>query len=91
MKNKESLRPTLPGSPIHRAGYVRRQEPQSKFPPIEPMRPPKDSPNVLLLPILLDDVGFAAPSTFCDVLPTPALDCIAAGLRDTNFHSTSLC
>ena len=43
-----------------------------------------------MLLILLDDVGFAAPSTFCGVLPTPAFDRIAAGLRDTDFHSTSL-
>jgi hypothetical protein len=40
---------------------------------------------------MTDDVGFAAPSTFGGVIPTPALDRIAnAGLRYTNFHSTSL-
>jgi arylsulfatase A-like enzyme len=40
---------------------------------------------------MTDDVGFAAPSTFGGVIPTPALDRIAnAGLRHTNFHSTSL-
>ena len=34
----------------------------------------------------------AAPSTFGGVIPTPALDKIAAmGLRYTNFHTTSLC
>jgi Sulfatase len=32
------------------------------------------------------------PSTFGGVIPTPALDRIAAnGLRYTNFHSTALC
>jgi arylsulfatase len=37
-------------------------------------------------------VGFAVPSTFGGVIPTPTLDRIAAnGLRYTNFHSTSLC
>ncbi len=52
--------------------------------------PPKGAPNILL--IMTDDVGFAAPSTFGGVIPTPALDRIAAdGLRYTNFHSTSLC
>jgi arylsulfatase len=52
--------------------------------------PPKDAPNILL--IMTDDVGFAAPSTFGGMIPTPALDRIAAnGLRYTNFHSTSLC
>jgi len=57
-----------------------------------PMRvvPPKGAPNVLL--ILTDDVGFAAPSTFGGVIPTPTLDRIAAnGLRYTNFHTTALC
>jgi arylsulfatase A-like enzyme len=52
--------------------------------------PPKGAPNVLL--IMTDDVGFGAPGTFGGVVPTPALDRIAnAGLRYTNFHSTSLC
>ena len=54
------------------------------------MVPPKGAPNILL--IMTDDVGFSAPSTFGGVIPTPALDRIAAdGLRYTNFHSTSLC
>ncbi|MGY4290243.1 arylsulfatase A-like enzyme [Bradyrhizobium sp. LM2.7] len=52
--------------------------------------PPKGAPNVLL--IMTDDQGFGAPSTFGGVIPTPAMDRIAkAGLRFTNFHSTSLC
>jgi hypothetical protein len=52
--------------------------------------PPKGAPNVLL--IMTDDSGFGAPSTFGGVVPTPVLDRIAAaGLRYTNFHSTSLC
>src|SRR5262249_55534794 len=52
--------------------------------------PPKDAPNVLL--VMTDDAGFGEPSTFGGVIPTPALDRIAkAGLRYTNFHSTSLC
>jgi len=52
--------------------------------------PPNGAPNILL--IMTDDVGFSAPSTFGGVIPTPALDRIAAdGLRYTNFHTTSLC
>jgi arylsulfatase A-like enzyme len=52
--------------------------------------PPKGAPNILL--IMTDDVGFAAPSTFGGVIPTPALDRIANnGLRYTAFHSTALC
>ncbi|MEI6265471.1 MAG: arylsulfatase [Sphingobacteriia bacterium] len=52
--------------------------------------PPKGAPNVLL--ILLDDVGFGAPSTFGGVVPTPALDRVAQhGVKYTNFHTTALC
>src|SRR5580704_15176242 len=52
--------------------------------------PPKSAPNVLL--IMTDDQGFGAPGTFGGVVPTPTMDRIAqAGLRYTNFHSTSLC
>ena len=52
--------------------------------------PPKGAPNILL--IMTDDAGFGVPSTFGGVIPTPALDRIAAnGLRYTNFHSTALC
>jgi arylsulfatase A-like enzyme len=52
--------------------------------------PPKGAPNILL--ILTDDVGFGAPSTFGGVIPTPALDRVAAsGLRYINFHTTALC
>jgi arylsulfatase A-like enzyme len=71
-------------------GQIELNAAQSK--PYWPARvvPPKGAPNILL--IMTDDVGFAAPSTFGGVIPTPALDRIAnAGLRYTNFHSTSLC
>jgi arylsulfatase len=52
--------------------------------------PPKGAPNILL--IMTDDVGYAAPSTFGGVIPTPTLDHIATlGLRYTDFHSTALC
>jgi arylsulfatase A-like enzyme len=52
--------------------------------------PPKGAPNVLL--IMTDDVGFAAPSTFGGVIPTPTMDRIAKmGLRYNKLHSTALC
>ena len=38
------------------------KDPDTKFPPIEPLRPPKGAPNVLI--VLRDDVGFAASSAF---------------------------
>jgi arylsulfatase len=52
--------------------------------------PPKGAPNVLL--IMTDDQGYGVTGTFGGVIPTPALDRIAAaGLRYTQFHSTALC
>ena len=80
----------LPPPPQQFGGQIELNAVQSK--PYWPARvvPPKGAPNILL--ILTDDVGFAAPSTFGGVIPTPALDRIAAnGLRYTNFHTTSLC
>lgn len=61
---------------------------QPAWPP--QVMPPEGAPNVLV--ILTDDVGFGAPSTFGGVIPTPALDRVAAaGLRYTQFHTTALC
>ena len=80
----------LPPPPQPFTGQIELNADQSR--PGWPMRvvPPKGAPNILL--IMTDDVGFAAPSTFGGVIPTPALDRIAAdGLRYSNFHSTSLC
>src|SRR2546425_8549907 len=53
-------------------GVIKENAAQSKawWPPR--VVPPKSAPNVLL--IMTDDVGFAAPSTFGGVIPTPALD-----------------
>lgn len=80
----------LPNPPSAFGGEINLNADQSK--PFWPPRivPPKGAPNVLL--IMTDDVGFGAPSTFGGVIPTPALDRIAAsGLRYTQFHSTALC
>lgn len=60
--------------------------------PVFPARAtaPKGAPNVLL--IMTDDVGFAASSVFGGLIPTPALDRLAAsGLRYNNFHTTAMC
>ncbi len=54
------------------------------------VRPPKSAPNVLL--IITDDAGFAVPSTFGGVIPTPTMDRIATeGLRYNRVFSTALC
>jgi hypothetical protein len=36
------------------------KDPDARFPPMRPLRPPAGAPNVLL--VLLDDVGFGASS-----------------------------
>ena len=80
----------LPPPPQPFKGEVQLNAAQST--PYWPSRvaPPKGAPNVLL--VLIDDEGYGAPSTFGGVIPTPELDKVAAaGLRYTNFHTTSLC
>jgi len=65
------------------------KSPDTKFPPIEQLRPPKGAPNVLL--ILIDDAGFGASSAFGGPCQTPTLDKLAAdGLRYTRFHTTAI-
>ena len=66
------------------------KDPDTSFPPIEPLHPPKGAPNVLI--VLLDDVGFGAAATFGGLIDTPTADRLAAGgLRYTRFHTTALC
>src|SRR6201997_1248522 len=80
----------LPPIPPKFGGVIKEKASEST--PWWPPRvvPPKGAPNVLV--IMTDDQGFGAPSTFGGVIPTPAMDRIAAaGLRYTNFHSTALC
>lgn len=49
-----------------------------------------DAPNVVL--VLLDDVGFAASSTFGGPAQTPTLEALAReGLRFNRFHTTGIC
>ncbi len=66
------------------------KDPESKFPRIEPLRPPVGAPNVLI--VLLDDVGFGASSAFGGPCHTPVAEKLAAeGLRYNRFHTTALC
>jgi arylsulfatase len=65
-------------------------DPDTAFPPIEPLRPPAGAPNVLI--ILIDDCGFGASSAFGGPVPTPSLERLAAnGIKYTRFHTTALC
>jgi arylsulfatase A-like enzyme len=66
------------------------KDPETAYPPIEPLRPPAGAPNVLV--VLLDDVGFGASSAFGGPCRTPTAERLAgAGLKFNRFHTTALC
>ncbi|MBV9323221.1 MAG: arylsulfatase, partial [Chloroflexi bacterium] len=66
------------------------KDPDTSFPPIEPLRPPSGAPNVLI--VLLDDVGFGASSAFGGPISAPTAERLASrGLKYTRFHTTALC
>ena len=66
------------------------KDPDTHFPPIEPMRPPEGAPNVLV--VLLDDVGFGASSAFGGPVHMPTAERLADnGLKYNRFHTTALC
>ena len=48
------------------------KDPDTAFPPIEPLLPPEGAPNVLM--VLLDDVGFGASSAFGGPVRTPTAE-----------------
>ncbi len=66
------------------------KDPETKFPPIRPLRPPKGAPNVLV--VLIDDAGFGSSSAFGGPCNTPTAEQLAArGLKYNRFHTTALC
>ena len=90
MTNANVPRTILPIPDQHHVGLTTydAKDPDTKFPPIEPLRPPKGAPNILV--ILLDDVGFAASSAFGGPVNTPVAERLAAdGLKYTRFHTTA--
>jgi arylsulfatase len=67
---------------------VRHQAPPHV--PAAPLRPPEGAPNVLV--VLIDDMGFGAPSAFGGPCRMPTADRLADnGLRYSRFHVTALC
>ncbi len=85
-------RSSLPIPDIQHAGLITydAKDPDTKYPPIEQLRPPKGAPNVLV--ILIDDAGFGAASAFGGPCQTPAAERLAAGgLKYNRFHTTALC
>ena len=80
----------IPDKPFEGTLPYDAKDPDASFPAIEPLRPPADAPNVLV--ILLDDVGFAASSAFGGPCATPTAERLAEnGLKYNRFHTTALC
>ncbi len=80
----------LPAPAPKFGGVIKNDALQSKYWWAPRIVPPKQAPNVLL--IITDDAGFAVPSTFGGVIPTPSMDRIAnEGLRYNRVFSTALC
>lgn len=80
----------IPDRPFEGVVTYDAKDPDTSFPPIEPLRPPTGAPNVLV--VLLDDVGFGASSAFGGPCATPTAERLAAnGLKYNRFHTTALC
>jgi arylsulfatase A-like enzyme len=80
----------IPDRPYEGLVTYDAKDPETAFPPIEPLRPPAGAPNVLI--VLLDDVGFGASSAFGGPCAAPTAERLAAGgLKYTRFHTTALC
>src|SRR6185436_18851660 len=90
--NERIARTSLPIPDRPNTGLVTydAKDPDTSFPPIEPLRPPEGSPNVLI--VLIDDAGFGASSAFGGPCSTPVAERFAAeGLSYNRFHTTALC
>ena len=80
----------IPDRPTQGLTTYDAKDPDTHFPPIEPLMPPPGAPNVLV--VLLDDVGFGAASAFGGPCHTPTAERLAGGgLRYNRFHTTALC
>jgi arylsulfatase A-like enzyme len=80
----------IPGRPHTGLVTYDAKDPDTEFPPIEPLRPPEGAPNVLV--VLIDDCGFGASSAFGGPCETPTAHRLAEnGLRYNRFHTTALC
>jgi len=88
--NDKLQRNVLPIPDRPRTGLITydAKDPDTKFPPIEQLRPPQGAPNVLL--ILIDDAGFGSASAFGGPCQTPNAEKLAtAGLKYNRFHTTA--
>src|SRR3954452_1270321 len=93
MSDQDKLQRTvlpIPDQPRTGLTTYDAKDPETKYPPIRDLRPPKGAPDILV--ILLDDVGFGASSAFGGPVHTPNIEKLAAeGLKYTRFHTTALC
>jgi arylsulfatase len=90
--NEQQIRAVLPIPDQRHPGVTTydAKDPDTSFPPIQPLRPPAGAPNVLI--VLLDDVGFGASSAFGGPCETPTAERLAdEGLKFNRFHTTALC
>ena len=89
---EQKHRSHLPMPNTERRGLITydAKDPETKFPPIPQLRPPKGAPNVLI--VLIDDAGFGSSSAFGGPCQTPNAEKLAAGgLQYNRFHTTALC
>jgi arylsulfatase A-like enzyme len=92
MSNAKTSRTVLPIPDRAHVGLTTydAKDPDTKYPPIEQLRPPEGAPNILV--ILLDDVGFGTTSAFGGPCRTPNIEKLAStGLKYARFHTTALC
>jgi arylsulfatase A-like enzyme len=86
---KRDVLPIPDITPVNLTTFDARDK-DTKYPKIEPLRPPRGAPNVLV--VLIDDVGFGASSAFGGPCETPILEKLASnGLKYNRFHTTALC
>lgn len=75
-----------PKRPIYKELDVRDVKPPPRF----EIKAPENAPNVVI--ILIDDMGFGAPSAFGGPAPMPTMSQLANnGLRFNRFHTTAVC
>ena len=83
-------REVLPIPDIPVKGKMALDARNAEFPAINALRPPKGAPNVVI--VLLDDMGFGAPSVTGGPCNMPAMQKVADdGLLYNRFHTTALC
>jgi arylsulfatase len=83
-------REILPIPDIPSRGKMALDARNAEFPAIRPLRPPEGAPNVVI--VLIDDMGFGAPSANGGPCYMPAMEKIAeSGLLYNRFHTTALC